>query len=81
MKRTFQEKILLILQECRTPRTLHYIKDKFSLNHQKLKEYIDYLINNGLVIVGIKTLDHRYPRQIITTLKGKALLKANGVKY
>ena len=81
MKRTLEESILEILNDCKTPRTLHFIKDKYNFSHKKLTTVLNGLTDIGYLEVRVKSGDGRGTKAIITTDKGKDVLLQSGRKY
>ena len=80
-KRTLEESILEILNDCKTPRTLHFIKDKYNFSHQKLLSVLAALKVVGYLEVKVVSGDSRGTKSITTTELGKAILIQSGRKY
>lgn len=77
----FEEKCLQILNDCKTPRTLHYIKDKYNFSNKQIVYMMDFLEVHGLLTIKRKPKDGRGTKVIEVTDKGRVVLKYNGVNY
>lgn len=80
-KRSLEESILEILNDCKTPRTLHFIKDKYNFSHKKLTDVLQALTEIGYLDIKVKSNDGRGTKAISTTEIGKALLIQSGRRY
>jgi DNA-binding PadR family transcriptional regulator len=80
-KHTFEENLVNILNDCKTVRTLHFIKDKYNFSHDKLCFTLEKLVAEGLIKITIKSGDGRRIKQIATTELGREKLKELGVKF
>ena len=80
-RHTVETTMVSILNDCKSVRTLHFIKDKYNFSHNKLCFVIETLTKEGLITVGIKSGDGRGIKQISTTEKGREKLKSLGVNY
>jgi len=81
-RHTFNENIIRILILCCKPVSLHYVKDSFGFNNDRLKTYINELVNRNLVnIVDGIGRNNKKARIVTITGLGKMLLKKHGVKY
>ena len=80
-RHSLEENKIAILNDCRIPRTKHYIKDKFNFSNDKLKRVIAELLSLGLIKVSMISGDGRGTQAIQTTEEGKAYLLTKGVKY
>jgi hypothetical protein len=78
-KRTLDESIIEILKDCKTAKTLHFIKDKYNFSHKKLCMVMSLLEDHHYLVVCVDTRDGRGTKQIMTTDWGRELLKALGV--
>ncbi len=80
-RHSLEENKIAILNDCRIPRTKHYIKDKFNFSNDKLKRVIAELLSLGVIKVSMISGDGRGTQAIQTTEEGKAYLLTKGVKY
>ncbi len=80
-RHSLEENKIAILNDCRIPRTKHYIKDKFNFSNDKLKSVLEGLQSQGYIVVCLVVGDGRGTQAIQTTEDGKAYLLAKGVKY
>ena len=80
-RHSLEENKIAILNDCRIPRTKHYIKDKFNFSNDKVKKVIADLQSQGLIKVSMLSGDGRGTQAIQTTEEGKAYLLTKGVKY
>jgi DNA-binding PadR family transcriptional regulator len=77
----FEHKCMLILNDCRSPRTLHYVKDKYNFNNKQVIYALEYLQFSGFITISTVPRDGRGTKAISTTDKGKEMLTAMGLKY
>lgn len=80
-KRSLEESILEILNDCKTPRTLHFIKDKYNFSHKKLTSVLESLVKVDYLEIKVDSRDGRGTKAISTTETGKILLLQSGRKY
>jgi DNA-binding PadR family transcriptional regulator len=72
---------MLILNDCRTPRTSHFVKDRYNFNNKQLVYALEYLQFSGFITISTVPRDGRGTKAISTTDKGKEMLTAMGLKY
>ncbi len=80
-RHSLEENKIAILNDCRIPRTKHYIKDRYNFSNDKLKRVIAELLSLGVIKVSMISGDGRGTQAIQTTEEGKAYLLTKGVKY
>lgn len=80
-KLSHEQKCIQILNDCRTPRTMHFIKDRYNFSSEQLKNTLGILLFAGYLLIRTVPKDGRGTKAITTTDKGREYLILNGVKY